>query len=238
MSRRCSPSHNPDLTALIGIDGCAGGWMAAIDSGSGQTTIRRFPTLSAILDTFAAATVAIDIPIGLPVAGTRLCDQQARRLLGPLRGSSVFPAPVRAVIGATTYREVCEAWSVVDGRRCSKQLFNILPRILESDRIMTPDRQSAVFESHPEVCLLYMNGQRPLESKHTRAGRNQRIRLLRRHFRDVDRNLLRYPALAIDILDAYACLWTARRIARQADERLPAGTTQRDPRGLRMEIVT
>jgi predicted RNase H-like nuclease len=225
---------------LAGIDGCAGGWIAAIESEARPTKI----TLVANLKDFIEAaldrprpTIAIDIPIGLPLAGARLCDRQARRLLGPLRGSSVFPAPVRAVLASTNYRDACDFWSAADGRRCSRQLFNILPRIFEADRTVTPDRQSAVFESHPELCFFRMNGRHPLASKHTHAGRDQRLRLLRRHFPDIDRHLLQFPGLAIDLIDAYACLWTARRIARQADERLPVGTIQRDERGLRMEIV-
>ena len=39
--------------------------------------------------------LAIDIPIGIPEAGARPADREARALLGPRR-NSVFPAPVRA----------------------------------------------------------------------------------------------------------------------------------------------
>lgn len=47
------------------------------------------------------------MPIGLGENGPRPCDQAARRFLGQ-RGSSVFPAPVRAVLAATTYVQACE----------------------------------------------------------------------------------------------------------------------------------
>src|SRR5258708_162894 len=47
-----------------------------------------FSDLTAALD---AVVIAIDIPIGLTDHGPRRCDLDARRHLGPKRGTSVFP---------------------------------------------------------------------------------------------------------------------------------------------------
>ena len=43
--------------------------------------------------------VLIDIPIGLPIKESRLCDRLAREKLGPRR-SSVFTVPCRDVVYA------------------------------------------------------------------------------------------------------------------------------------------
>jgi predicted RNase H-like nuclease len=47
-----------------------------------------------------AEVIAVDIPIGLTEVGARACDEHARSELGQPRGSSVFPAPLRAVFAA------------------------------------------------------------------------------------------------------------------------------------------
>src|SRR5262249_22667826 len=60
--------------------------------------------------------LAIDIPIGLADRGARRCDVEARRCLGPGRGSSVFPAPTawrgrcRRVPSMTDADSRCRSW--------------------------------------------------------------------------------------------------------------------------------
>jgi hypothetical protein len=48
------------------------------------------------------ACMTIDIPIRL-LSGSRACDKAARKLLGQPRGTSVFAAPCRAALSATTH---------------------------------------------------------------------------------------------------------------------------------------
>jgi predicted RNase H-like nuclease len=198
---------------LAGVDGCPGGWVAALDDGH-RTRLLRLDCLAQL----EADDAVIDIPIGLPAGGGRGCDLAARRLFGRPRASSVFPAPTRVLLAAAA-------------PRCSRQLFNILPRIREADSLMTPERQARWVEGHPEVSFALMSGGRGLaEPKRTPDGRRQRLELLARSFADLP------PRLDGDEVDAYALLWTARRFAAGVEERLPGGL-QLDPRGLRMEIV-
>src|SRR5437870_3658001 len=75
---------------LAGVDGCRLGWVVATDDG-----VEVVPALDDVL--VQCDAVGIDIPIGLPDAGPRACDVEARRRLGPRR-SSVFPAPRRALL--------------------------------------------------------------------------------------------------------------------------------------------
>src|SRR6478672_10250511 len=90
--------------AVLGVDGFRGGWVGARVVGT-QVEWLLLPDAQAVVEaSTAAAATAVDAPIGLPEAGPRDCDLAARRLLG-VRGVSVFPAPVRAVLAATSYAE-------------------------------------------------------------------------------------------------------------------------------------
>ena len=76
---------------FIGIDGCRAGWFCVILDGAGHWSFRLAPDARAVGElAVAAAGALIDIPVGLPDSGPegRLCDREARRLLGPGRASS------------------------------------------------------------------------------------------------------------------------------------------------------
>jgi predicted RNase H-like nuclease len=174
------------------------------------------------------AAVAIDIPIGLPERGARACDVQARALLGPRR-SSVFPAPLRAIVGCSTWLEAGAKARAIDGRGISRQVFNLLPKIAEVDGAISPARQLQVVEAHPELCFASMAGAPLAASKRSADGRGAREALVRAPASRPS------GAAPDDVLDALAVLWTARRLACGREDRLGDGA--RDARGLRMEIV-
>jgi predicted RNase H-like nuclease len=91
---------------VVGVDGCSGGWIAASQRAPGaDIQYRRVRTLEDLFaDTVTPAVVAVDVPIGLLERGARECDVKARRLLGPRR-SSVFTAPIRPMLTATSQAE-------------------------------------------------------------------------------------------------------------------------------------
>ena len=200
--------------ALLGVDGCRAGWVAASDRGA-----RLYPTFAEIVaERFEL--VLIDVPIGLLQAGPRNCDLQARSLLGARR-SSVFPAPGRRLLRARRY-----------GRQCSIQLWNILHKIREVDEAMTPRLQRRVREAHPEVSFALLNGSPLRFAKKSADGEAERRRLLRPIFGEIPA----VPGSARDdVLDAYALLWSAHR-ARRGEARVLGGG-ERDERGLQCEIV-
>jgi hypothetical protein len=72
------------------------------------------------------------------------------------------------------------------------------------------------------------------EAPHT--GRDERIALLRSYFPDVLTAMSRVARFSEDAVDAYAMLWTARRLVEGVGQTLPE-TPAFDQRGLRMEIV-
>jgi predicted RNase H-like nuclease len=92
-----------------------------------------------------------------------------------------------------------------------------------------------VSEAHPESSFAEM-ARRPLPSrKNTAAGRVDRIELLRPSFPDVELCVAAQSAFAVDVLDAFAAAWTARRIALGAARWF--GDDERDERGLSMRVA-
>lgn len=232
---------------LIGIDGCRAGWVVVTaDESLSWLDFAVAPTITPVVDLVAhAGTLAvIDIPIGLPDSGPRACDMAARDVLGRPRNSSVFPAPCRAALQAASYEEACERNAKASGKRVSRQLYGILPKIREVDAAISPALQASLREAHPEVTFaaLARTGRGPEHAKRTPDGEAERLALLRGivpRF-DLAREHARLGPARVarnDIVDAVACLATAYRTTREAALVLPRGHVPLDGRGLRMEIV-
>jgi predicted RNase H-like nuclease len=229
---------------LFGIDGCKGGWYVVQSSFTGddiQAAVHaRFADVLAIAP--HGSVIAIDIPIGLRAAGSRACDRAARRALAPGRSASVFPAPLRAVLASGSHREASAICRGIEGKGMSIQSFAITRKVAEVDHALhaAPSRSEAAFEVHPELCFAALNGGTPLRfPKKTSGGREERASLLGCEFGDTPSRLVaersRKAAGADDVLDALACLWTARRIHDGVSQSLPA-VPERDERGRRMAI--
>jgi predicted RNase H-like nuclease len=235
---------------LIGIDGCRAGWVCAA-SDSNLSSV-AFSILNDLTETVSNAgrernIVVIDVPIGLPSRESRKCDDAARRYLPGNRKSSVFPAPCRDTLAATTFKDACERNRRACGKGVSKQLFGILRKICEADKLMTAELQQWVREAHPEVTFAALAGpgSGALPRKSKEIGQIRRIELLGRFIRDVDLPRIRAQRQRLgardvdvdDLIDAVACLITAYRLSNSQAVVLPEGETQVDDRGLRAEIV-
>lgn len=232
------------MTRIVGVDGCRTGWVAVEeDTSSGLLRWHVFPLLLNLLkSTPQPSVVAVDVPIGLPDLGSRECDIQARRLLGVGRGSSVFPAPIRGVMQATSHAEASAHRRRLEGKGLSIQAWGIIPKILEVDLLLRTDTafQDIVFEVHPEICFQQLSG-RPMAFPKKRAdGRNERLAMLRPLFGEAPIQaaaaLGSSGAAMDDVLDAFAALWSARRIATGSATVLPLAPP-RDAYGLPMRIV-
>lgn len=232
---------------LAGVDGCPAGWIVALATEDGEShQLKECPTFQNVLALVGdSGIVVIDIPIGLldkRKKGGRQVDVEARKMIGPRR-SSVFSPPTRPLLP-------CEDWEVARTCGLSQQSFAILPKIREVDEAMSPELQSRVVESHPEVAFRHL-ATAPLEhSKKNPPGREERLRLLASAAsRDVlpqfseiekifdgDRRGVRRRDVALDdIIDAYVMLVVAARYAKEEAECIPS-EPQTDSRGLRMEM--
>ncbi len=212
-----------DREDIAGIDACKAGWIVATTDG---VVVR--PTL--ILESFAFT--GIDMPIGLSDGPPRKCDIEARKYLGRA-GSSVFPAPPRAALACTTYESALATARSATGRGISMQTFNIMPKVVQLDRLIDAANQDLVVEVHPESAFKMLNGDESLPSKRTRDGQVIRRRLLADQF-DLPTAAPRGAAID-DMLDAYAVLWSARRFRRGVHRAFGDGSI--DARGLEMRIV-
>ncbi|HEY6248357.1 MAG TPA: DUF429 domain-containing protein [Candidatus Angelobacter sp.] len=223
-----------DETLVAGVDGCKNGWVVVSQKADAQPAIQivsQFANL--VRDRYSL--IVVDIPIGLLDQGTRLADCAARRALKG-RACCVFTAPLRPMLACQDYAKGKEVRRQIDGKGLTKQAWAIVPKIAEVDRSITPESQSRIKEGHPEVSFTQMNGGEPvLESKHTMEGRQARIRLLTAYFPNILSVLQQHSRMAEDVIDAFAMLWTARRICKREGSKLPA-ESQKDSRGLLMEI--
>jgi predicted RNase H-like nuclease len=232
---------------LLGVDGCKAGWVVA----SSDESLRAIhfaiePSFEALIASVHGdqALIVIDVPIGLTEREPRRCDLAARALVRAPRSSSVFPAPRRPLLGATTYAEACRLSREACNRAVSQQLFGILPKIREVDLLMTPARQDWVREAHPEVTFAVLSGRGRglLHYKKSREGEAERLAILGRLLPAFDPSAVRAQlgrsrVAADDVVDAVACLATADRVRQGEQFVLPQGEVPRDERGLRMEII-
>ncbi len=233
---------------LAGVDGCRASWIVALarlNPAVNRLDRLQFilcPHFTDVLDMTPTPIVfAVDMPIGLldtPQLGGRECDQLARRLLGR-RSSSVFSPPSRLVLHATHYDQV-------RAHGMSRQAFGILPKIREIDNLITPHHQALVYEAHPELAFMRLAGSPMQHNKKTAAGREERVKALRRspqpRYRPLQpalqHALRKYKRTQVawdDLLDACVLLRTSHRLATAQAQFLPSPPA-RDSKGLRMEI--
>ena len=175
-------NHDKDVW-LAGVDGCPGGWIVVFGRPDGDVkpprVIKHFSEIA-----FAderPAIIAVDVPIGLPrqspVHG-RLAESAVRPLLGD-RKSSVFRIPSRRAVEASVAAEpaddrerflkACEIARQTsdDHKAFAKQGFYILDKVVEVDEFLRahPEYVARVFETHPELAFVRMNGDAPLTSR-------------------------------------------------------------------------
>jgi predicted RNase H-like nuclease len=237
------------VTALAaGVDGARGGWVAAI-AAAGRTRVELFADIGALTAAVGEAAVAIDVPIGLyDSVAFRRCDLAARRLLGR-RASTVFAPPARYMLPAAGDYPAIRRLVAEERERnpqakgLSAQAAGIAARVREVDDWVRAHRDSErwLFECHPELSFLALNDGVPLhEPKHTAAGRDRRLQLVREAFPDAEQRIAAArwsakQATIADLLDAYAALSTALACARGEQQEL--GDGERDSEGLPMRIV-
>jgi predicted RNase H-like nuclease len=223
------------VPVVLGVDGWRGGWIGALVGPDGSVQWRVLADAAAVLGVDAAVT-AIDIPMGLPESGSRGCDLAARAELGRA-GSSVFAAPIRPVLGCSTYPAARAVLRELGGSSMSAQAFGIVRKVRDVDDLLTPTLQHRVVEVHPELSFRRLGGVATMPGKRTAAGVGVRLAVLRGWLSSVAAALAEVPppVPVDDALDALVCAWTAQRVVAGEFDRLGDGA--RDSRGLLMQIV-
>jgi len=235
-------SHLPYRT-LAGVVPCPKGWLTASAKLQGITLAPEEPrVVGSFLEVLdykpAFQVVALFSPVGLldkPDPRGRTCDRLARAMLGRPRSGAILSAPVRAALACESYAEAREA----NGGRLSAVGWRMLKRTVEVHKQMAPYWQRTVFEVHPELTFYQLNENAPVRfSKHSRAGQDERRSLLVGRMPGVERIVDEKVrgASRHHLLDAAACLWTARRIVARGVVHVPEDP-EWDSEGLRMEFL-
>ena len=233
---------------FIGIDACRSGWFCVLLDADMNGWYRVAADADEVGELACEAdSVLIDIPIGLPGDGPdgRACDREARHLLGAGRASSVFSAPARRTLSATSYSSALSLNRQATGRGLSKQAWNIVAKIREVDTLLRSNRtlQHVLHECHPELCFWALNGKRAMQySKKTAEGQQERLHVLQQYlagghalFEQACHDFLRREVARDDIIDAMVCAVTAR-LCYGAYRTLPTNPVT-DGQGLPMQIV-
>ena len=230
-------------TLCIGVDGCAGGWIAAILE-NGKLRHERYPSLRELARRCPGfSCLLIDMVIGLRNSPQQIRpDDLARKELG-VRGSTIFPVPSRAAVYAENEEEQKRANLLTLGKSLSKQTINIIPKIRELDEFLeeNPAYRTCIFESHPELDFARLNGSVLMSRKKEDDGIHERVAVLRNHLPDLSVEELQSKAKELkcnidDIVDATCLAVTASLAASGQYETIPACPEQ-DERGLYMRLT-
>lgn len=228
---------------LGGVVPCPGGWLVLPARLAAVTVIVEEPmvlnTLVEVLDfkpRFEAA--AIFAPVGFedePIGPYRPCDAEARQMVGWPRLAAIKPIPSRAALRAKTREEAreLEPWLTNDDFRRWKW-------IREAEQEFQPFHQRNWFAAHPDLSFYVLNGDKPITSSpYQPDGVYERLNLIKSKLPGVEDAVTATPpagAGQFHLLQAAGLLWTARRAAGRAVNRLPADPNW-DNAGLRMELV-
>lgn len=240
---------------LVGVDGCPAGWVAVRRVGEDLD----WHVCESFADVLAATDpdrLLLDMPLGLPAADRRRCDELARSRLGD-RSATVFYTPCRGVLDVESHAEASDRNRAATGAGLSIQAWNLVPKIREVDAVVRgrpdlvgvdgtadPPRRRAtdavVRESHPELCFRALNDGSPVaDSKSTDEGRRRRLDLLdaalpgaRETYESVVAETYRKDVARDDVVDALGLLAAATGPLRSLPETPPL-----DEVGLPMEIV-
>ena len=238
-----SPRRGPELpySVVAGVVPTRGRWLAASAKVQGSTFAPEPPKVyDTILEVFderpSFEAIVIAAPVGYrdtPETGPRICDLEARRLLGA-RGKVLHNAPLRTSIlqGIPAPDDDVDAVTAT-----------LLPSYQEVAKEMSSYRQRTVYEGNAELSFYFLNGNVPLgTSKKVVVGRDERRDILEKRIPGIDK-ILNSPledeleGIRIEkFYDASALLATARRVFTKSAKRIPTDG-EWDSDGLRMEIV-
>lgn len=238
----------------VGVDGCRDGWLAIEYTGEEFKSAEQYDDVEKLWDDhYNAELILIDVPIGLREEGNtpRPCDDAARGRLESPRSSSVFPTPVRSVLGADSYQEAREKQEEKTDGSLGAQTWGISNKIEELDdflRLEQNDAVDTIREAHPEVCYWALNSEEPTQYSKTSAPVAafwERVEILE----DVDTQILndirkagsglQSEATNDDLLDAFVLAVTGTPLTGKLKS-LPKESPEEDdgdPKGLPMEMV-
>ena len=227
----------------IGVDGCRGGWIAAVlDHGDMQ--LKRYKYISSLVEEYPSFDAfLIDMAIGLRNSKEQeRPDDEARKELGP-KGSSVFPIPSRDAVYADGEDAQKHENIRTLGKSLAKQSIAIIPKIRELDTFLNnhPEYKNKILESHPEVDFARLNGTVLMSRKQEEPGPSQRIAVLsefldRKNLYGMYDKAKELGCKQDDLIDAICLAVTGALYSHGEYETIPA-EPESDKKGLLMQLI-
>lgn len=227
---------------FIGIDGCKGGWIAAILDENGLQMEKHQTLENLVMAHSGFSECLIDMVIGLQEKREDIRpDSDARKIISK-RASTIFPAPCRQAVYADMVAEKYDLNLQILGKKFTPLTLGIMPKIREVDEFFDnyPIYKNVLKESHPEVCFSRLLGETIMTKKNTVEGIEERINLLSR-FIPIDRAYLiakekEFKCSQDDLLDAICLAVTGVLVQGGNCERVPE-KPMKDSKGLLMQMV-
>ena len=238
------PEHSLTQQGLfIGVDGCRGGWIAAIIQ-DGELYLKRYEKIHEITDDHPGFDAfLIDMAIGLPESENDLRPEKEARSLLKEKASTVFNVPSRQAVYADGEALQKKENISILGKSLSKQSIAIIPKIREVDEFLQEHKeyQNVICESHPELCFARLKGEVLLSKKSGIIGFDDRIQILSEFLPAEDLQGLWNKVKDLqckpdDIVDAVCLAVVASIKEKGLCESIPENP-QKDARGLLMQMI-
>ncbi|MDQ6784431.1 MAG: DUF429 domain-containing protein [Actinomycetota bacterium] len=210
---------------VAGADVWKGQWVVVVlDDGQFDHAFLSAAIDAAVGQVADAKVIGIDTPIGLPEPGkSRPADMQARKYVGR-RWQSVFMTPAIDLLLSPSHKEANTLAKAQGWDGISAQTYALKRTILEVQPVA--QRDSRVYEVHPEVSFVRANGGVTLRwPKSSWNGVALRRQILHGQGVVVPDDLGEPGAAGVaDMLDAAIVAWSAARLAAGEAESLPDGS--------------
>lgn len=237
--------HLKKEALCVGVDGCKGGWVAAVIE-QGELRIEKYGDINELIAKYHKFdNMLIDMVIGLPANQKQYNnrpDSTARRLIAP-RTSTIFAVPSRQAVYKETEEAQIKANRAVLGKGLAKQTMAIIPKMRELDIFLSEnDRyKNVIKESHPEVCFARLNGAVVMTNKSEMHGLMERVQILSQFFPNLSVDSISVRAKELhcnrdDIVDA-VCLAVTANLDLQGDTKVIPKDVMVDNHGLKMQMV-
>ena len=227
----------------IGVDGCKGGWIAAVLD-HGDILYKKYERIDDIISDYPEFDAfLIDMAIGLRDSAYQLRPDDAARAELGRKSSSVFPIPSRDAVYAEGEEAQKQANIHALGKSLAKQSIAIIPKIKELDMFLNthPEYKNRILESHPEIVFSRLNGAIVISKKKEFTGFMERERILSEYLEKNDiaglwEKAKEHKCNPDDLMDAMCLAVAASLHAHGLSETIPEKPEQ-DAKGLYMQLT-
>ena len=230
-------------TLCIGVDGCKGGWIAAVIERE-EFRVEKYTKIDDIVERYPEFDeFLVDMVIGFPSNDTHIRPDTTARKIIAARSSTIFAVPSRQAVYAESEEEQVQKNREALGKGLAKQTMAIIPKMREVDVFLNQVSmyKNVIKESHPEVCFARLNGSVVMSKKSDTLGMRERVHILNRFLPKLTQNYVlqlakMYKCNADDIIDAICLAITGNLNLQGRGETIPKNPMT-DEMGMVMQMI-